>query len=655
MAKQAAEKLRISKEAQKNVLQYVQGLMTAHGNRAEMHAKMEAIDVAYARYQAQTDAECGTAACGNLFREDNIVAPIVVSQVDSLVAYLSEVFLTGSPLFPVVSTPAKRKWAEQLETLMDDHALLGGYARQLLLFLRDGVKYNFAAIEADWDTMDQFQVMQDFSTEGMKLNKTAKSLTKIKRLDPYNLVWDDTVMPGDVAAEGDYAGYLEVLSRTKLKRLINKYTTAKEAYNASEALKESATGQTNYFTIPPQISDYVSARRPNDQVDWDAWFDGADKKNRRSNGAANNYEKFTLYARIIPSDFGIIGPQPNTPQIWKFVVINGKILIHAKRIISAYDRLPILFGQPLEDGLGYQTQSVAETQIPIQEAATTLFNIRFSAARRAISDRALYDPTMINPSDVNSPTPAPKIPVTINPLNKGGLDNAYMQIPYDIRGTETAFQDAAVLVDFSKQLSGLNAPQQGQFQRGNKSVQEWNDTMGGSDGRLRLPALCFEHQVFVWLRFILVLNIFQYGEDAIVVSQKTGEVVDVKLDELRKQVLSFRTADGYTPKSKLASVEMLTQGMTMLMNSPALQQAYGPSLPSMFAHMMQLGGVRGLEEYAPEINQQALGAASPLAQQMPADPMMQGQGMQAPPPAMPQDPALAGGAPIDPMAQGGLV
>lgn len=614
MAKQPSTKLRISDQAQKNVLMYMETVSTSNSIRTELYAKMEAIDVAYARFQSSNGTDCGQDGCGDLFLQDNIVAPIVISQVDSLVAYLAEVFLTGSPLFPVVSTPAKRKWAEQLETLMDDHALLGGYPRQLLMFLRDAVKYNVGAVECDWDSVDQFSVVSDYmSTEGQALKKEQKNITKLKRLDMYNTIWDSNVLPGDVSAEGDFAGYIELLSKTKTKRLLNKFSTQQEAYNVTKAMKSRLVpGTSSAYVTPPQVSNFISARKPNATVDWDAWFDGGPKAGAIREGT---YEKFTLYARIIPEDFAIIAPQPRTPQIWKFVSLNG-VLVHAKRIISAYDRLPILFGQPLEDGLGYQTQSVAETQIPIQEAATTMFNIRFSAARRAVSDRALYDPTMIRPEDVNNASPAPKIPVTINPLGQKGLEAAYRQIPYDMRGTETAFQDIAGLVDFSKQLSGLNAPQQGQFQRGNKSVREWTDTMGGSDGRLRLPALCMEHQVFVWIRFIIVLNIFQYGEDAIVVSQKNGEVLEVKIEELRKQVLSFRTADGYTPKSKLAATDVLMSGMNLLLNAPILQQAYGPMLPAMFAHMMQLGGVRGLEEYAPEVQAQALGEASPLASQV---------------------------------------
>jgi hypothetical protein len=159
------------------------------------------------------------------------------------------------------------------------------------------------------------------------------------------------------------------------------------------------------------------------------------------------------------------------------------------------------------------------------------------------------------------------------------------------------------IVGFGKDLSGLNNPMQGKFQKGNKSVTEWNDTMGGADSRLRLPALVLENQVFMPLKEVLKLNIYQYGQDAITISQRSGKEYNVKIAELREQVLAFRVADGYTPKSKLAGTESLMQLMQLLGQSAPLQQAYGPMLPGMFSHLAQLMGVRGLEEYAPEPQQ----------------------------------------------------
>lgn len=658
MKTQPTKDLPLTKDVQKNLVSYAAGVLALRAKHTEMFDKMSTIDKAYARYVSNINTDRNDGVDANTVCDamgtDSVIAPIVVAQVDSMVAYLADVFLSGSPIFPVVSTPSKKKWAEQLETLVDDHANLGGYARQILIFFRDAVKYNIAAIETDWDMIDQFSVVGDWSQEsGRKLTKDNKFFTKLRRWDPYNTVWDQNVQPGDVSKDGDFAGHIEIISKTKLKRLLNKYSATRECYNATEAMASNTNN--NVVTAPlsmnyrthPTVNNYITATRPGENMDWESYMTNISNKGvRETIAGGRNVELFTLYARIVPIEFGISGPQPNTPQIWKMVFVNNTILVNAKRIISAQDTLPVLFGQPNEDGLGYQTKSVAEGEIGIQRAVTTLFDIRFAAARRSVSDRALYDPDMIKPGDINAKVPAPKIPVRINSLSQKGLDSAYKQIPFDTRGTESTITDAAQLVEFSKQLSGLNAPQQGQFQKGNKSVTEWNDTMGGSDNRLRLPALTLEHQVFAPMKAILALNIFQYGDDAEIVSQKTGETITIKIDELRQQVLSFKIADGYTPKSKLAATDMLAQGLQILMQSPVLQQAYGTSLPAMFAHMMMLGGVKGLEEYNPQTQVQAPPSAlDPLAGQTPPvdpnqplnpnqslDPSMEGL-------ALPADPA----------------
>lgn len=620
-------------KAQELLLEYSQRVLTEHKRFADYYNKMEVIDQAYARFQSNKDPITGvvrgqgidaaTVATG-VMDLPSTVPPVVVSQVDSMVAYLAEVFLSGTPLFPIVSSPANKEYAEQLETMIDDHATLGGYARQLLMFLRDGVKYNFSAIEAEWTSVSQYSLLTDLlQSSKQKLNKDTRKYTKLKRLDPYNTIWDHNVSPGDVSAEGDYAGYVAILSRTKLKRMLHRLAQEGKAFNVREALAAPGAMQSpeslSNYKVHPDVSAYVSARRPTDGMNWFSYLTGTEEsKNQIRTG---NYEVFTLYARILPNEFGLIGPESKTPQIWKLVYINNTVLVQAERIISAYDYLPILFGQPLEDGLGYQTQSIAEANIPFQSAATTLFNIRFNAARRAVSDRALYDADLISSADINAPVPAAKIPVKSNSLDgTRTIRDAYHQIPFDARGTEAAFQDGMSIVSFGKELSGLNSPQQGQFQKGNKSVQEWNDTMGGSDSRLRLPALTLEYQVFMPLKEILKLNIYQYGENAEVISQKDGNTKEVDIEKLKSKVLAFRVADGYTPKSKLAGTESVMQLMQILGQSQPLQQRLGPMLPGMFMHLAQLMGVRGLNEYIPNPEQQQQNMQQQTAMQQGVDP-----------------------------------
>lgn len=608
-----------SEESQRNILEFI-GAVQLEQNKigTQYRAKMEAVDIAYARYKSNIDPVTGvvtgegidaaTTAVG-VVDLNSTTPPVVVSQVDSMVAYLAEVFLSGTPLFPVVSSPATAEYAAQLETLLDDHAVLGGYPRQLLMFLRDTVKYNMGAIEVAWGSVQQYSIEEELLAPGTKTTKKqVYSFNRIERLDPYNILFDPNVAPGDISAKGDYAGYVQILSRTRMKRFLQRLSDEEKAFNTKEALGTTTKtsfpeeASTNY-KLHPQVSNYVASRRPISGMNWYAYLTG--KNATDETGTAGNFEVTTIYARIVPADFKLRVPSPRTVQIWKFVVVNNSVVVQAERIISAYDLLPILFGQPLEDGLGYQTQSIAEGSIPFQSAASILFNIRFNAARRGISDRALYDPSLISSADVNAPVPAAKIPVRVNSLDTGKrISDAYHPIPFDARGTELALQDGMQIVQFSKELSGLNNAAQGQFQKGNKSVQEWNDTMGNSDGRLRLPAMALEHQVFSPLKEIMKLNIFQYGENSVVISQKTGQEVKVDLAKLRAQVLSFKVADGYTPKSKLAGTDSISAMMQMLTQSAPLQQAYGSMLPKMFTHLAQLLGVHGLEEYLPSPEQQ---------------------------------------------------
>jgi hypothetical protein len=602
-------------KAQDKILEFAKAILTTRQKQNPLRDKLAAIDEAYARYKtAKSESEkteAGQMSCGNAFDTDDVVPPIVASQVDSYVAYLADIFLSGYPLFPVVSTPNKRKAAEQLEVLLDDHAMLGGYVRQLLLMIKNGVKYNVCALEIEWSSIEQYTILSDYTNtqSGKKLDKVPKGYNCIKNLDMYNTVWDMTVAPGDVATCGDYAGYIEVISKTKLKRYLTKLAKEEKAVNIKEALASRFSPNSGALTVnyqfPPNISQYIANNAVKGQNTWDSFLGFG--VNAATNDPKNvnlydgsNYEKFTLYARIAPVDLAIPSAGAKTPQIWKFVIINSDVVVSAERIISAYDCLPIIMGQPLEDGLDYQTQSVAEGAMPFQRAASTLFNIRFAASRRAVSDRALYNADLVSPSDVNSPSPAAKIPVRFKALSNATFDQAYRDIPFDMRGTDSTIADARTIVGFSQELSGLNGPQQGQFQKGNKSVSEYNDVMAGSDGRLRLPALLMECQVFTILKQIMALNIFQYGANTQVVSQTTGEIIDIDIDALRKEVLSFRVADGYTPKSKLAGTEILMSGMNMIMNSPMLQQAYGSSLPALFAHIMQLGGARDFDQYTPQ-------------------------------------------------------
>lgn len=615
--------MRLSSNSIAALEQYLRNILTLHNQFTDVRNKLEQIDLAYYRYHSsEVDGrerdEAGNVQVGVAASAKDITVPVVVSQVDSFVGYLGEVFLSGYPMFPVVSTPSNIKEAETLEAIIDTHATLSSYPRQFLMAFRDGIKYNLMPMELSWEPIEQYVLSDQYlnPTSSTKAEKTSTNHNRIQRLDPYNTVWDFRIAPAQVAARGEFAGYVDVITRIELKKFINLWSTTGDLYNVAKLNTiNSLVANFQHYKDAPTITDKMTKTKKQTAVmDWASWMGAALPVSRKSL-IAGSYERFTCYARIIPSEFGINAPSPNSPQIWKFVLISGQHLVYAKRLITAFDLLPIHIGQPLEDGFELQTPSIGESQIDFQEAASTLMNIRFNSARRSISDRALYNPNLINPSDINAAVPAPKIPVRLSGLNdKQTLEDAYKQIPYDARGTEGVIRDTAQVLEMSDQLSGLNKPARGQFQKGNKSVEEWRDTTGNADNRMRMPAIMIEFQMMVPFKEQIKFNLFQFGVEGAFSNSKSGETVEVNravMDSLRKKVLSFRVADGYTPKSKLASTDFIVQLMQLIGQSQILQQQYGSSLPKMVAHLAQLGGVRGMDQYSPEVQAPVQGAQQP--------------------------------------------
>lgn len=626
--------LRLSKDTQDSLVQYAKIVLDLHQRMSEYKDKMEQIDISYARYKADSARNPGddttsyaNQPCG--VNINDITVPIVVSQVDAYVGYFTDVFLSGFPIFPVVTTYDNREAGEKLESIIDDHSIRGRYPRHLMRSFRDNAKYNISCIEVDWCPLDIYNVtdaLTQLQGKGNqnRLERSAFYHNAIHAMDMYNTIWDYRVHPVDVPYIGEYAGYLDIVSRVQLKRDLAYYASSGDGYHTSQALATGTFGKIGtsdatgfgYYRERPQISDVVSNNNiwRNGMVDWMAYLSNK-KENSRISRMSDVYERFTLYARIIPAEHSMNVPQDGTPQVWKLVFVNHEKLVYAKRIYSLYDMIPMFFSQAFEDGFGMQTKSLAENSMPFQKAASDLFSIRLNAARRALVDRAIYDPTMLNSSDVNAPYPAPKIPLRDGTTLSGKkLSDAYIPIPFDSRGTETVVQDMGQIIGMADLMNGTNPAVQGQHIKGNKTRKQWDDTQEGAKNKMRLPALAIEYQQMVPIKEQLKLNIYQYGIEGTFQDMTNGSTYQIDravLEDIRQKVGMFKLADGYHPAEKLASTDVLMEGMGMLSQSPILQQQLGIMLPNMFVHFMSLGGVKGLEQYIPKQMRQGAGGTAP--------------------------------------------
>lgn len=551
---------------------------------------MQKIDIAYHRELDLTDPTIKAKlahAKGDVTKLANLQIPIIKPQVRAAVTYMNSVFLTGNPIFGMVAGPDNQAAAEQYNAILTDQSIRGGWGRQLDLFFNDGFKYNLHALLVTWRKQKVYSFKTDPTSKDVQPSETMWEGNVLKRMNMYNTFFDWRVTPAEVHLTGEYAGYNEVVSRIQLKRIL---TELDYKSNVREALG-SAFAQELYFT--PKVNHSIMTPDISTDFNWDTWLGYNDN---RANGIkySGSYVITHLYARIVPADFKMNISAKSSVQIWYFIIVNGKHCIYAERQTNLHDYLPIVIGQPSEDGLGLQTKPYAEDLKPFQEIASALWNGRTAAARRRISDRIFYNPKYVKKADINSPEPTAKIPVSL-PAYNGDIRTAVMQIPFEDGASGTFAQEVSAVMEFSYFASGQNRVSQGQFQKGNKTQKEFNDVMSNANGGNQAAAIKIENQTFVPIKEMLKLNILQYQQDAEIYNPTSKKTVSVKQAELRTKAVSFKMSDGLTPNEKLLSTEEWNVALQTIQSVPVLQQGY--EIVPLFSYLMSTRGTEDLEQF----------------------------------------------------------
>lgn len=565
----------------------------------ERRARFVAIDKSYQRELDQTQenirAKAANAA-GDTTRYQNMTVPVVMPQVEAAVVHQTAVFLTGNPIFGVVAGPAFIDEALQMESVLEANSIRGGWARQLMLAFRDGAKYNFMPIEANWGQEVTWTVETDL-TKNLKEGVPKEIIwsgNKLTRLDPYNTFYDSRVHPAEVYRHGEYAGYTEFFSRIRLKsfiaelpdKIISSIKPAFESGLGTSGPNQSAEALA--FYIPDVNSAITADDFALGDTDWMAWAGIATDKPQKID-YKNGYEVTTLYTKILPSEFGLAVPNSNTPQIYKLIIVNHEHIIYAELQTNAHNWLPILIGSPQEDGLGLQTKSLAENGIPFQQLATSYMTSIIESRRRAINDRVLYDPSRITSAHINSPNASAKIPVRPAAYGKNISDAVY-QFPYRADQDTGAMQQIQTILGLANTTNGQNQAQQGQFVKGNKTLHEFESVMQNANGRDQLASILIEHQTFMPMKQIFKLNILQFQGGTTVYNRDKDVAVEIDPIKLRKAVLDFRVSDGLTPASKLLNSEAFGTALQAIGQNPEIGAGY--NMAPMFSYFMKTQGAK---------------------------------------------------------------
>lgn len=613
----------IPKLAQDGIIEYHKQCYQLLAQQWNIREQMRQIDLAYIREQDLTTANQRAKlanAYGDSSRFQNVTIPIVMPQVESAVEYQSSVFLEGTPIFGVVSSPQFADEALSMETIIDEQSVRGGWTRELQMVFRDGFKYNLGFAEVPWErkVTAALETNLSFSRTEAKPKEIIWEGNAIHRWDPYNTFWDCRVIPAELPEKGEFIGKTEVMGRVALKQLIaalpeKMIDNVKAAFESGMGAVGVPGGLESYF-LPSLNPDSLINKNGVMSTDWMAWAGlGANKGVGSIDIAYKNlYEVTTLYGRILPVDFNLKVPARNTAQVWKFIIVNHQVLIYAERQTNAHNKIPVLTAQPNEDGLGYQSKTYAQNVTPLQSTASALMNSVIAARRRAISDRVLYDPSRVTEANINSDNPSAKIPVRPSAYGKTVSDSVY-QFPYRDDQSQISLTEIDVIGKLADRTNGQNPARQGQFVKGNKTRKEFTTVMQGSSGRDRMCSHLIQDQFITPMKEILKINILQYQGGISLFNREKQVQVDIDPVKLRKAVLEFKLSDGLSPSEKLINGETLSVAFQTIASSASLAAGY--NITPLFSYLMETQGA-SLKEFEKSAEQVAYETALAQWQQI---------------------------------------
>lgn len=596
----------LRKESMAGIVKYAGSAYMMLNKDWQIRAQLLNIDCAYMRENNLGEEHFAARTAnryGDKSRIQDITVPIVMPQVETAVTYLSSVFLTGNPIFGVVTeNAANDNTAAMYDAIMEENGIKGGWIRQFNMFFRDGLKYNLHALEVNWDEQTTYDIVTDlgFSASQGKPKEVIWAGNTVKRLDMYNTIFDTRVAPAELHTKGEFAGYIELDSRIALKQRIQDMKGVIKD-NIKLALESGNGGAVSDSFYIPQINPnaILESLDPKNSFNWSSWASGI-AQNRIE--YSNMYEVFTLYARIIPSDFNMSVPARNQPQIWKFVIVNNSVLLLAERQTNAHNYLNILMGQPLEDGLNFQTKSFADNVVPMQDASSALLNSSLASKRRMQWDRLLYNPSLIRSEDINSKNPIARIPVRPAAYSRN-LAEAVYPFPYNDNSSNSVLQEMGLIKQFADQLQGINPAQQGQFTKGNRTREEFAGIMDNSNGRLQTLAIFIEAQVMVPLKEMLKLNIMQYAATGEIYSRANKKSVAIDPLALRESAVEFKISDGLLPSAKLVDAPTMQIALQAFMANPQFAAQF--DIVGMFMHFLKTQGMQDIDQFRLQSPQQA--------------------------------------------------
>lgn len=574
---------------------------------ADFRRRLASADSAFHLANVRTQDTEGNKQSDSYSRFQEIDNSVVREVAESYASFYIDSYISKNKLFTMTSPADQQETAQLFNAVLQDQDRQTQQKANISKFLLDCAKYNFGMVEVAWDIKELYSP----TINALQL-KTETEVTAnywegnhIKWLDPYNVFFDTSVPPHSLHEDGEFAGYTEQYTQMRLFRLMQQLKTIP---NVSVYDRDWRNLQFSVYNVPagggitpkyyqPDIKPLGMAATIDTtaEFDWTQHIEGSKSKELNSWNSSSRYEITTVVLRLVPSSYGIPATtKPEKVETWKFWVLDGSWLLASQRLDSAHNYLPFVIGQPDSDSLGINTGGPAQVAIPYQKLIKQLTDRVLAGADRAIRGKSLYDPTYINKDDINTSIPDANIPLRKPLTQNRSIDQVFRNI--DFRGDTTGLGDLAQQGRAAAlQAGGINNSQIGQFTKGNRTLEEYNDVQANAVSRQFIRLLVLESTAMSAIKRMLKLNILQYQKAAELFNPETQQEVTVTPEALYKSEVDYVLADAFSSSEYMLSPNVQQQLLQVISMQPQLFAEY--DIAKMIVHIMQQSNGVDMQQY----------------------------------------------------------
>lgn len=495
--------------------------------------------------------------------------PLAFVHLDDMMTYFATTFSPNRGMFYQNGDPEDVDQAQQLVTLMNNHAIAAGYFREVLLGIYSLLKYNSGGFHMFWAKENGPQISKDDKGQDQVSTVLKWQGNRLEALDKYNLLSDPAVHPSRLYCDGEFSGQAKAKSFYWLQNKASQGVY----FNCETALQSwNGNGQFTYYRNPPQQANFDTNGVDQGMDDWVSILSGNDFS---ESGA--NFELVEIYCKLNPTDFGLVEGNAEVRkarsryEMWRFTLLNNDTIIEATYMNNIHGQIPHYMGVMNDDVMGTSQKSPAEILAPLQDFASSLLNTHVQAQRKKLWGLTIYDPSMVDLKEIPDGEVVARIPM--KPAAMGRDVRTGIWQPTDSSDTNQTMDDMGKVMDIINQFFPTQAAPS-QIANIDRAVDsQVAAVQQGANRRQQKAARLLDDSIFRPIRAGMYYNIIQYQPDADnVMDFYTGKPIKIDISSLRNTDLPFIIGQGLKAIDRQAAAKNLQQIIFALIQAPQAAQ-----------------------------------------------------------------------------------